>query len=177
MLEVKPTRTPAPPPKPTRNLAPQAHVSASNEPVPVQYWIRALNDGVVRANPLPPDMWGSWTRHNPASQWVEYAWTHPVTIVESRVVFWGDHPQGAEEGVAPPASWHLEYWTGSEWQPVRHPSGYPTQLHDDSVVRFDPVTTDRLHVVFNASGHDGRYAAVAVQEWETLAPSAQTTTR
>jgi len=31
--------------------------------------------------------------------------------------------------------------------------------------------------VFNASGHDGPYAAVAVHEWETLAPSAQTTTR
>src|SRR3546814_1435004 len=34
--------------------------------IPVQYWIRALNDGKVRKNPLPPEMWGSWTGKNPA---------------------------------------------------------------------------------------------------------------
>ena len=41
---------------PITNIASHARVTASNAPVPVQYWLRALNDGKVRANPLPPDM-------------------------------------------------------------------------------------------------------------------------
>ena len=80
MLKVVPTHEPQPSPQPTRNIAMAAHAAASNEPVPVQYWIKALNDGIVRENPLPPDMWGSWSRHNPPHQWIEYAWSRPETL-------------------------------------------------------------------------------------------------
>jgi hypothetical protein len=59
---------------PQRNIAPAARTAASNTPIPVQYWIKALNNGIVRENPLPPDMWGSWTPNNPAHQWSEYQW-------------------------------------------------------------------------------------------------------
>jgi hypothetical protein len=170
MLKVNQTHEPRPPAVPTRNIALAAHTTASNEPVPVQYWIKALNDGIVRPNPLPPDMWGSWTPHNPASQWIQYEWAKPVTLDGSRILFWSDHRPGANAGVAPPAAWHLEYRSGDEWRPIATTSGYPTTIGSFVDVKFDRVTTRCLRAVFDASGDGKQYAGVAVQEWETLAP-------
>jgi hypothetical protein len=168
--KVKPTRAPAPPAAPTRNIALLAHVSASNEPIPVQYSLAALNDGIIRSNPLPPDMWASWTPHNPPMQWVQYEWEDLAQLNGARLFFWSDHPAGSIEGVAPPASWHVEYWTGSEWRSVTHADRYSTEVGRYNEVRFDTVTTTRLRVVMQASGHPGSYAALAIEEWEALAP-------
>ena len=171
ILKVKQPHEPTPPPPPTRNIALVAHATASDEPIPVQYWIKALNDGIVRENPLPPDMWASWTLHNPPNQWIQYEWAKPVTLDGSRIMFWSDHRQGANEGVAPPAAWRLEYFSGDKWIPVTNPSGYPTTIGSFVDVKFDRVTTRCLRAVFDASGDGQKYAAVAVQEWETLAPA------
>ena len=170
MLKVRQTHEPRPSAEPSRNIASAAHASASNEPIPVQYWINALNDGIVRPNPLPPDMWGSWTPHNPANQWIQYEWAKPVRLNGSRIVFWSDHREGANVGVAPPAAWHLEYHSGDQWHPVANASGYPTPIGSFVDVTFDPVTTRCLRAVFDASGSGQQYAGVAVQEWEALAP-------
>jgi Glycosyl hydrolases family 43 len=171
ILKVNQTHEPSPPPAPTRNIASAAHPTASNDPVPLQYWIKALNDGIVRPNPLPPDMWASWTPHNPPSQWIQYEWARPVTLDGSRILFWSDHRAGANEGVAPPASWTLEYFSGDKWLPVANPSGYPTTMGSFVDVKFDPIKTRCLRATFNASGDENKHAAVAVQEWEVLAPS------
>jgi hypothetical protein len=151
-----------------RNVAPAAIAGASNEPVPVQYWIKALNDGIVRENPLPPDMWGSWKPHNPAQQWIQYRWAQPVTVNTSRIYFWADHPAGSGEGVAPPKSWRIDYWNGAGWEAVKHPSGYPTELDQFQETHFDAVTTRCLRATFDASSSGSRFAGIAVQEWEVL---------
>lgn len=156
----------------SRNIAPAARVTASNMPVPVQYWLRALNDGKVHANPLPPDTWGTWSPNNPAQQWALYQWDKPVTLNGARIRFWADHPAGAAEGVAPPRAWHLEYWTGSGWAAVAGASGYPAGMDGFNAVSFAPVTTRCLRAVFDASGDGKTWAAVAAQEWEALAPEA-----
>lgn len=172
ILKVKQTHRPSPPAAPTRNVAGCADVRASNEPIPLQYSLAALNDGIVRANPLPPDMWATWTTHNPAMQWIEYEWPHPVRLNEARIYFWNDQPEGSKVGVAPPASWSLEYWTGQDWKPVAHPGRYATEVGKFNTVPFDAVTTTRLRAVFHASGDSQSYAAVAVTEWEALLPQA-----
>ena len=154
---------------PTTNVASHARITSSNAPVPVQYWLRALNDGKVRPAPLPPDMWASWTRDNPSQVWVLYQWDEPVTIDASSLWFWGDHAAGAGEGVAPPRAWRLEFWAGTAWQPVRATVPYPTGLHARSHVAFEPVTTRCLRAVFEASTDGRSYAAVAAQEWEVFA--------
>ncbi len=172
MLQVTPTHPPAPAPKPQRNIAAAAFASASNSPdVPVQYWIKALNDGIVRASPLPPDMWGNWTSHNPAQAWIQYSWNQPVTLNGVGIQLWADHPAGADEGVAPPAHWHLEYRHGGRWLVVRGASGYGTSTDGFQQAQFAPITTRCLRAVFDASGDAGRHAAVAVQEWQALAPA------
>jgi hypothetical protein len=39
------------------NIASHARITASNVPVPLQYWLRAVNDGKVRRPRCHPDMW------------------------------------------------------------------------------------------------------------------------
>jgi hypothetical protein len=74
-------------------------------------------------------------------------------------------------GVAPPAKWHLQFWNGEKWLPVAHPSGYPVGVDSFMEVHFDTVTTSCLRAALNASGQSGQYAALAVAEWEALAPA------
>ena len=103
---------------PIANIASHARITASNVPVPAQYWLRAVNDGKVRPSPLPPDMWATWSRNNPPQQWIMYQWEQPETLNGSSLHFWGDHAAGSGVGVAPPKAWRLEYWDGSTWKAV-----------------------------------------------------------
>lgn len=165
---VTPTRRPLPPARPSRNVAPGATATASNLPLRVQYWIAALNDGIVHESPLPPDMWASWTGTNPPRPWIEYRWPTPVTLDASRIRFFADHPAGAREGIAPPARWHLEYWQQG-WKPVPGADAIAPRADRFVELRFAPVTTRCLRAVFDAAGGAGVYAGVGVQEWEALA--------
>ncbi|WP_308291512.1 family 43 glycosylhydrolase [Microbacterium sp. G2-8] len=157
---------------PRSNVAPWATASASNEPIPTQYWIAALNDGRIRANPLPPDMWGNWSSDRPAQEWIRYEWETPVRVDRARIEFWSDAAAGSGDGVAPPAAWRLQYWEAGAWKDVPDPSGYPTSPSETHEVTFGAVTTSRLRAVIDASPDAAtvpRYSGVAVQEWEVHA--------
>jgi hypothetical protein len=168
-------------PAPTANIASHALVTASNVPVPVQYWLRAVNDGKVRPNPLPPDMWATWTRVNPPQQWIMYQWGEPETLTGSSLHFWGDHQAGSGIGVAPPKAWRLEYWDGAGWKPVDARLPYTSTLNADNRVDFAPVTTRCLRAIFDASTDGSTFAAVALQEWQVFSdrprPPRRTTER
>lgn len=169
---VQPTRMAQPAPAPTRNIAGAAFAVASNEPIPVQYWIKALNDGIVKNAPLPPDMWGNWSDANPKRSWIKYRWRTPVTVDGSRIWFWNDQPAGSGVGVAPPARWRIEYFDPKGgWTPVVDASGYGTTPGAYQDTRFAPVTTRCLRATFDASSANGTNAGVAVQEWQVLAPA------
>jgi hypothetical protein len=169
--KVIPTRAPQPPRPPSRNIAPAAYATASNEPIATQFWMHALNDERAPNNPLPPEMWSSWKPENiPAAPWLAYAWSKPVTLNGARLRFWADHDAGAEEGVAPPANWHIEFWNGSAWKPVEETHRDAMSVERFVGIDFAPVTTSCLRAVFSASGKDEAHAGVAVEEWEALAP-------
>ncbi|GAA1022313.1 hypothetical protein Aple_075470 [Acrocarpospora pleiomorpha] len=156
---------------PRANIAQEAKVAVSNEPVPTQYWVKALNDEIVRSNPLPPDMWGTWTGNNPPQQWVQYTWDQPMRISGSQIEFWNDQPQGSGVGVAAPARWRVQYWDAGagQWADAPNPSGYPTGTQGFQNTTFDPVTTTQVRAVFDASTNGSTYSAVAVEEWKILA--------
>ncbi|MEU5550360.1 family 43 glycosylhydrolase [Micromonospora sp. NPDC047793] len=156
---------------PRPNIAQEARVTVSNEPVPVQYWVKALNDEIVRSNPLPPDMWGTWTGNNPPQQWVQYSWDQPMRISGSQIDFWNDQPQGTGVGVAAPARWRMQYWNleAGQWADVPNPSGFPTGTQGFQNTTFDPVTTTQVRAVFDASTNGSTYSGVAVEEWKVLA--------
>lgn len=158
---------------PTTNIASHARITASNFPVPVRYWLRAVNDEKVRESPLPPDMWATWSRDNPPRQWIMYQWEQPETLTGSSLYFWGDHPAGSGAGVAPPRAWRLEYRDGSEWKAVDATSPYTSALDSYNRVEFAPVTTRCLRAVFDASTDGESYAAVALQEWEAYSTRAR----
>ncbi|MBW6437010.1 family 43 glycosylhydrolase [Actinoplanes hulinensis] len=160
---------------PRANIAQAATVTVSNEPVPTQYWVKALNDEIVRANPLPPDMWGTWTGGNPPQQWIQYTWDQPMRITGSQIDFWNDQPQGTGVGVAAPARWKIQYWNG-QWTDVPNPSGHPTGTQGFQDTTFDPVTTTQVRAVFDASTNGSTYSAVAVEEWKILAAQPATIT-
>ncbi|WP_431882660.1 family 43 glycosylhydrolase [Micromonospora gifhornensis] len=161
---------------PRPNIAQEARVTVSNEPVPTQYWVKALNDEIVRRNPLPPDMWGTWTGNNPPQQWVQYTWDQPMRINGSQIEFWNDQPQGTGVGVAAPARWRIQYWNldAGQWADVPNPSGYPTGTQGFQNTTFDPVTTTQVRAVFDASTNGSTYSAVAVEEWKVLAAQPET---
>ncbi|MBD8080024.1 family 43 glycosylhydrolase [Cellulosimicrobium arenosum] len=157
---------------PRANVAQEATVTVSNEPVPTQYWKKALNDELVRPNPLPPDMWGTWTGSNPPQQWVQYTWDQPMRLTGSQIEFWNDQPQGTGVGVAAPASWRIQYWDASDggaWVDVANPSAYGTGTSGYQDTTFDAVTTTQVRAVFDASTNGSTYSAVAVEEWKVLA--------
>ncbi len=156
---------------PRANIAQEATVTVSNDPAPTQYWVKALNDEIVRANPLPPDMWGTWTGGDPPQQWAQYTWDQPMRISGSRIDFWNDQEQGTGVGVAAPAAWRIQYWDAGagQWADVPDPSGYPTATQGFQDTTFDPVTTTQVRAVFDASTNGSTYSAVAVEEWQVLA--------
>ncbi|GAB3329003.1 PxKF domain-containing protein [Micromonospora halotolerans] len=163
---------------PRANIAQEAKVTVSNEPVPTQYWAKALNDEIVRSNPLPPDMWGTWTGNNPPQQWVQYTWDQPMRISGSQIDFWNDQAQGTGVGVAAPARWRIQYWnlaTG-QWADVPNPTGYPTSTQGFQNTTFDPVTTTQVRAIFDGSTNGSTYSAVAVEEWKILAGQPQSVT-
>jgi putative cell wall-binding protein len=169
MLEVVQTPEKTVDRTPRANVAPWATASSSNQPVPAQYWIRALNNELVRPNPLPPDMWGNYSGNRPASEWVQYDWEEPVRIDSTTVDFWRDAAPGLGDGVSNPASWVLQYrGANGEWADVVDPTGYGTSTDEPVTVGFAPVTTTAVRLTMQAApgtADPSRYSAVAIEEW------------
>jgi hypothetical protein len=66
----------------------------------------------------------------------------------------------------------MEYWDRG-WKPVRQPKGFGTGVDGFQSAAFAPVAARCVRAVFEASGAQGAYAGLAVQEWEVLAPTIQ----
>ncbi|TID22112.1 glycosyl hydrolase family 43 protein [Venturia nashicola] len=168
------THRPKPAAPPTRNIATKA-VAKSEGKVPIQYWIKAVNDGIVRENPLPPDMWSSYNGDaSPASATLILTWPAKVTISGTAMAFFADQPAGSSVGVAPPREWHLEYLdaTGA-W--VKIAAKYGTQVSDkpEEIKFAKEITTKSVKAVLVASG-GGKKAGLGVKEWFVYAPTATT---
>ncbi|QDS78042.1 hypothetical protein FKW77_003146 [Venturia effusa] len=167
------THRPQPPPAPTRNIAPKA-VAKSEQPVPIQYWIKAVNDGRVRKDPLPPEYWSSYDGDlSPASATLTLTWPSEVTISGTAIAFFADQQPGASIGVAPPKAWHLEYLDArGSW--VKIAASYSTKVSDTPAeISFGKeIKTTSVKAVFTASGGTKK-AGVGVKEWFVYAPTAQ----
>ncbi|PMD58439.1 glycoside hydrolase family 43 protein [Hyaloscypha bicolor E] len=177
ILKVKQTHRPAPAHTPTRNIAPRAMPSSTNT-TPIQYWIKAINDGRVEANPLPPDYWCSYAaEESPQTSTLTYKWNTTVQLNGATMALFADQPAGSNIGVPPPASWKMEYLTSvGLWTAVSVTSsgGYPVTVTDSpKEVCFQTVSTTSLRAVLTASGSGGQYGGVGVKEWAALAPTPQ----
>jgi hypothetical protein len=137
---------PNPPPPPAGNLATSATPSASY----TSPWesVAAVNDNIdpPQSNDTVNPRWGTWP--NEGEQWAELTWSTAQTLRSADVYFFDDNG-----GVRLPASWRLQYWTGSAYADVPGASGYPTVINQYNRVTFGAVSTTRLRVLLQ-SGTD-----------------------
>ncbi|MDG4798039.1 discoidin domain-containing protein [Micromonospora sp. WMMD1082] len=130
-------------PPPSGNLAGSATPSASY----TSPWetVAALNDGIdpPSSNDTVNPRWGTWP--NAGQQWAELTWPAAQTLRAAEVYFFDDNG-----GVRLPASWRLQYWTGTGYADVPGASGYPIAINQYNRVTFPAVSTSRLRVVLQA---------------------------
>ncbi|GAA2851270.1 hypothetical protein Acy02nite_34730 [Actinoplanes cyaneus] len=128
---------------PAQNLAPAATPSASY----TSSWesVNALNDGIdpPSSNDTINPRWGTWP--NTGQQWAELTWSSARTLRSAQVYFFDDG-----EGIDLPASWKLQYWTGTAYADVPSASGYPTAANQYNVVTFPQLSTTRLRVALTS---------------------------
>jgi hypothetical protein len=140
-----PSATPTQTPSNPANLAGTAIASASY----TSPWesVAAINDGREpgSSNDTVNPRWGTWP--NAGSQWAELTWPSAVTVGRAQVYLFDDGG-----GVRLPASWKLQYWTGTAYADVPGAGDHPRAADAYNSVTFTPVTTTRLRVALTASG-------------------------
>jgi len=141
-------------------LAGLAEVTASFTTDNSNPW--GANDGIIPASSrdnAPAQM--HWWPHKGSEEWVSYKWSSPVKISRARVFWFDDEPRGE---CRLPASWRLEYKSGTNWLPVEVKSDYPIELSKWCEVTFTPVTTSELRLVVQMKED----FAAGVHEWEVF---------
>ena len=150
---------PGPEPEPGGNLAPAATPSASY----TSPWesVAAINDGLdpAQSNDTQNPRWGTWP--NTGQQWAELTWPTARTLNSAQVYFFDDNG-----GVRLPASWRLQYWTGTGYADVTGASGHPTAINQYNQVTFNPVSTTRLRVALTSGT-----ASVGLLEVKAFGPA------
>jgi hypothetical protein len=83
------------------------------------------------------------------------------------MAFFADQRAGSSVGVAPPASWHLEYQSaGGQWSRVQAKGAFSTRVTDrPDEFRFGSVRTSAVRAVLTASGSGAKSAGVGIKEW------------
>jgi hypothetical protein len=117
--------------------------------------VTAINDGIypTSSNDSQDIRWGCWPQTG--TQWIELDWSQPVSVDGSSVYFLDDGG-----GVRLPASWKVQYWTGSAFADVPSPGSYPIADNAFNTVTFGTVTTTRLRVVLQSG-----QGSVGVIQW------------
>jgi NPCBM-associated, NEW3 domain of alpha-galactosidase len=117
--------------------------------------VTAINDGIypTSSNDSQDIRWGCWPETG--TQSIELDWSQPITTNGSSVYFLDDGG-----GVRLPASWTVQYWTGSAFADVPNPGTSPIADNTFNAVTFGPVTTTKLRVVLNSG-----LASVGVIQW------------
>ena len=108
------------------------------------------------------------------ANWVEYAWSMPVTT-DHVELYWAvdaprpDAPPGS--GFVPmnsPASYRILYWDGQSFAPVKEARGYGIAADAFNRTNFQPVTTNRLRMEVDSREHAG----TGILEWRVMSAGA-----
>ena len=150
----------------------QALAQAANEPInlakvatPSSLYtsgdtkLSALNDGNTPANSHDQEhgSYGNWPTTD--TQWVQYAWSKPVTTNKINVYWWMDRG-----GISAPKAYRVFYWNGSAFVPVSNPSGLGAQKDTFNTTTFDEVHTDKLRLEMDSDGTH----STGILEWQVL---------
>jgi len=112
-----------------------------------------LNDGV-----MPTNMQANNRRQQPqlGVQWLQYDWKQPVAIKEI-ALYW----HSITGSVPMPAAYHIQYWNGSAFVPVKNAGGLGLQNNQLNKTTFDEVKTSRLRLEVDSADR----GVTPLQEW------------
>ncbi len=102
----------------------------------------AANDELDAANSRDYSHYGNWPQRG--EHWIEYQWRQPVTIDKIDVWWFKDN------GIRLPQSYKLQYFNGRQFVDVAGAEGYGLDAGRYNSTTFEPVTTDRLRLVFTS---------------------------
>lgn len=101
--------------------------------------------------------YGNWPQTG--TQWVEYAWSQPVSTKEIAVYWWKDG-----RGIDLPEACRVLAWDGSAFTAVANASGLGVEPGKYNVTTFDAVTTRRLRLEFDGKGK----SSTGILEWKVI---------
>jgi DUF1680 family protein len=128
--------------------------------------LTSLNDGQA---PIITRGFGGGNNNRPQARtmyWVQYDWKQPISTKEVAVFWWNYN-----NNVRLPEAYHLEYWDGNAFVPVKNAAGLGRNNKELNTTTFDEVKTTRLRLALDSAD---RFSAT-VLEWqvypsETSAP-------
>lgn len=109
----------------------------------------AAIDGKIIFKPSPMNRWTSYgSTHD--TDWIEVDFGVPRKVGRADLYIYDDRG-----GVKAPASYEIQAWMNNVWQPARTISTEPPQPAGATLnrVRFKPVTTEKIRVVFTPNGN------------------------
>jgi hypothetical protein len=150
----------APPAPPTTGLESRADVTLSFTSGNCQP--SGIHDGVEpKSSGEQPEALCHWWPHKGSTEWAQYTWPKPVRVGGASVYWFDDTGRGE---CRLPASWRMEYLSGSAWKPVVAKAAYERLKDRWCETRFDPVTTTALRLVVELQPD----WAAGVHEWKLL---------
>jgi DUF1680 family protein len=146
-----------PPLPPAGGLETQAKVTLSHTSGNCQPW--GINDGVEpKSSAEQPAALCHWWPHKGGTEWAQYTWKRPITVVGTKVYWFDDTGRGE---CRLPASWQIEYLDGADWKSVAAAADYAVLKDRWCGVKFKPVTTTALRLVLKMQPG----WAAGVHEW------------
>jgi len=117
-------------------------------------------DGKIVYAPTPRNRWTSYGSKN-KTDWLEVDLGQQRTIARATLHIYDDHG-----GVQPPASYSIEYWNGTTFQPCQNQTPNPKKPSGNkpNEVTFTSVKTQKLRVTFTHKG-ESRSGVTEIELW------------
>lgn len=126
--------------------------------------ITTLNDGLAPVNQGSFRAGGSGGNRpvQPrTSPWVQYEWLQPVSTKEI-AVYWWDY----NGNVRLPETYHIQYWDGNNFVPVKNASGLGLASKQLNSTTFDEVKTTKMRLQMDSADRFG----ASLLEWIVYKP-------
>src|SRR4030095_16440036 len=120
-----------------------AAVASASSPSRSDQSLHFLNDGFT---PTPQGNRGGLRQQPRSNIWVQYEWTQPISTKEISVYWWN-----YTGNIRLPESYHIEYWDGNNFLPVKSVSGLGLLNNQFNATSFDEIKTTKLKLELDSA--------------------------
>ena len=125
---------------PRGNLAAVATASSSSRFDQSLYF---LNDGLT---PTIQGNRGGSRQQARSNMWIQYEWAQPISTREISVYWWNYNGN-----IRLPESYHVQYWDGNNFLPVKNASGLGLTNNQFNATSFDEIKTTKLRLELDSA--------------------------